>query len=288
MAHTAIDYFDAIAATDKTASRVGLSILGAKAADNEPASKSEQVYLRLNVKDEDSGTINYVKDLDFTTDTVWSLSTDGYGQSQIYTQKYIVLPGTDQERIRTIWYLSATDDEKDVIVRRLPNKQTEEDKYHEKLPYTQWNINVVADPERDADSHKLIKALCDISYTTRSRATVKHFVLLSDSASKEPIKFLLADTATSTPKVRLVNKWLFGLESLGPVPFKYRKDPWQISTDQRVCHSSKRLRVVTDDRCLGRTQQCLIRRKRGDKLGISLVHNTQSKLEIPRPGHHAA
>lgn len=49
MDHMAIDYFETIAATDKTASWAGCSTLGAKAINNEPVNSAEQVYLQFNV-----------------------------------------------------------------------------------------------------------------------------------------------------------------------------------------------------------------------------------------------
>ena len=236
MDHLAIDYFNAIAATQKTASRVGISIKGAYAGGNEPASTDEQVYLLLKVKDENSGNLSFTKNLDFTTDTVWSLATDGYGLSQIYTQKSVSVtgPAGDRERVTTIWYLSVSDDEKEICVRRLPGKKQDEEKYKKELKFTKWTVDVVADPELDTKTKVPIKALCNISFTTTAN-TVKHFVLQSDIAKKAPIGFLLSDTARSTSTTRYVNEWLFELESLGPSSFEYSKNPWEILLTNMVC-----------------------------------------------------
>ncbi|KAK2762104.1 hypothetical protein FQN54_001111 [Arachnomyces sp. PD_36] len=236
MDHLAIDYFDAIAATDTTASRVGVCIRGASAGGNEPASPDEQVYIHLNAQGKDSASLDFTRVLEYTTDTVWSLQTNEYGKSQIYTQKYVI--GPDNARKRYVWYLAVTDDEKEIYVRRLPEKK-EEEKYKAALKFTQWDVNVITNPVVDGDpekSKKVVQALCSISFETQ--AGYAHFALESDPQKKTPKKFILSDKPLSmlenpTSTTRHISKWLFSLESLGPVPFSYSKNPWEIFTDQK-------------------------------------------------------
>jgi hypothetical protein len=90
MKHLAIDYFDA--ATDKKASRVGVSIRGTSTGTS-LASSDEQVYLRLDATDAKTASLKYTKGLDFTIATVWNLQTDGYGWSQFYTLRYFEVKG---------------------------------------------------------------------------------------------------------------------------------------------------------------------------------------------------
>ncbi|KAI0453528.1 hypothetical protein F5B21DRAFT_505187 [Xylaria acuta] len=190
--HLAIDYFDTVAATDKTAARVGVSIQGASTGDGDTASPEEQVYLLLQAIDAKTASIWYTKNLGFTTATVWSLWADGYGQSQLYTYKYFEVKDSDGSVSHrpSLWYLSVSDDVANVCVRNLPT-------------------------------------LCDIFYKT-SRGVPKRLMLQSDPLKKRPFKFALVSDPENNSTARYVSKWRVQSEPLGPQPFRYSRDPWNL------------------------------------------------------------
>lgn len=228
MDHLAIDYFNAIAATDKTASRIGVSIQGASAGTS-PASPDERVYLMLDATDAKTASLKYTKDLDFTTATVWSLQTDGHGRSQFYTQKYFEIKGEDGSTSRrpSLWYLSVSENATGVCVRKLPSRTTDKANHDMQVGFTQWTVDVVADPDLDATSKTPVRALCDVSYKTSS-GVVKHLVLQSEPSKKTPTKLALVTDPKNTSTARDINKWLVQAESLGPQNFRYSRNPWNL------------------------------------------------------------
>jgi hypothetical protein len=214
MDYKAIDYLVGVAATETTASRQGVSVYW----------QATGKYIRLDSADEDTGRVNSADNLDYTTDTVWSLQTNGKGKTQIFTHKYY--PG---DGMRTVWFLSLTDDESAVCVRKLPDKKSNFVAYRKAQKLTFWTVTVVADPVEDPDTKTPTSALCRVAYTNTDGS--EKFVLGMDE--KGP-------ALTSGSKLGSFNysRWLFELDSLGPVSFQYNNSPWTINTSQKVGRSA--------------------------------------------------
>ncbi|QVM12539.1 hypothetical protein D8B26_007162 [Coccidioides posadasii str. Silveira] len=215
MEHTAIDYFDVITSDKGELSRVGLSIQGA----GPDASPSEQVYLQLTGT-EPPATLAYGQTLGFTTDDVWSLQTNGNGESQISTQKYF----TDDEgnKYRTVWFIGrAENDQTKLTLIQLPSRKDEPDKYAKLVKQTYWNIEVAAAPEKDPESQQLSTALCRIKHESNLLA------LESDPNSKDP-RGLKVVKESDISKGRYIYLWMFNMEPLGPVDFSYMHNPWTL------------------------------------------------------------
>lgn len=221
----AIDYMEGLAATATTASRYGVSVCW--------MNDTEEAYLSLDAPRATSGSVKGTKLLDFTSDTVWALRTDGHGRSQIYTQKAYQDPQAGT--LRQVWFLSATDNEKGVCARRLPNKSEDEAKYKEAQKLTRWVVSVMANPVEDADTKAPVSALCSVCYQTRDGS--------QKLALKMDEKQQLTLTAPSLPFK--FDTWLFEIQSLGPLPFHYSRTPWTIRTSHRV--SGKKHPQLCDD-----------------------------------------
>lgn len=216
MNYTAIDYLEGVAATGTTASRYGVSV-------GWVSKELDLTYLALDAPNQTVGQVKGVPQLDFTSDTVWALRTDGYGRSQVYTQKSY--PDEDGGTFRIVWFLSATDDERGVCVRRLPNKANSRDDYERARKFTHWTVTAVANPDMDDTTEKPIGILCNVSYTS---------TLVLQVNEKQQL-CLGPQPAESSD----FNRWMFRSESLGPLPFHYNRNPWTIHTTDKVSSRSR-------------------------------------------------
>jgi hypothetical protein len=96
MDHLAIDDLDVVAGHGDNASLVGLSLkpgLMTRSAGFGPSTKpitpDETIYLHLST----APGIDLLAKLDYTLDSIWSLQTDAFGNSQVYTKT--VTSGSD-------------------------------------------------------------------------------------------------------------------------------------------------------------------------------------------------
>ncbi|KAK5993804.1 hypothetical protein PT974_07241 [Cladobotryum mycophilum] len=228
---TDIDYFDVINSDTGEPSLAGLSIQGSATGIFKPASPEEQVFLRLSGEEKPPAGVDYVKNLDFTTDTVWSLRTDGYGRSQIFTQKYFV--DAEGDTYRTVWYLgSAEGDASEVTAIQLPQRGDDEDKYKKAVERTYWNIDLTTGPVKEAKdgkdgkSKKPIASLCSFKQGERLLA------IECDTMKQVPKRLVITSKSEiESPMSRFVSLWMIQMRPLKPAQFSYTKTPWQLTTE---------------------------------------------------------
>ncbi|KAH7079271.1 hypothetical protein BKA63DRAFT_563915 [Paraphoma chrysanthemicola] len=112
----------------------------------------QQQFISLDVNNEKPSLVDKI---DYSMNTIWSLSTDSDGKSMIYTAS--LTQGKDTSgnptTTRTLWYLGASDDNKQVEYRELPLKDNE-DQRKAVLPYVPWTIDVLTQPTQDTSDVK--------------------------------------------------------------------------------------------------------------------------------------
>ncbi|KAK9434869.1 hypothetical protein VB005_09657 [Metarhizium brunneum] len=178
-------------------------------SQGQPASAKEQVYLRLYGSTKPPASVDYVEELDYTTDTVWSLKTNGYGKSQIYTQKYFL--NDENSRERTIA-------DKD--------KNGNKDKIKEIVARTFWDIDMVSAPVADLESKKIKACLCTLKHGSN------YVAVESDAHTKVPKRLVIASQSQITaPTTRYVDQWMLRAQSLKPTGFSYLPEHRQLTTD---------------------------------------------------------
>ncbi|KID94940.1 hypothetical protein MAJ_09123, partial [Metarhizium majus ARSEF 297] len=191
-----VDYFDVISSDAGETDVSGLSLQGFAAGQGQPASAKEQVYLRLYGSTKPPASVDYVQGLDYTTDTVWSLKTNGYGKSQIYTQKYFL--DDKNVRQRTVWYLARDDKHQSKLtVVKIPDKDKNgnKDKIKGIVARTFWGIDMVAAPDADPESERINACLCTLKHDSN------YVALESDAHTKVPKRLLTTDDTDEVARV---------------------------------------------------------------------------------------
>jgi hypothetical protein len=214
-----IDYFDVVAGSGPNPSLVGLSVSPASIRTrlgilitNLPTSGAQIVYLHLP----SPPSLDWVPQLDYSTDCVWSVSTDEFGNTQWFTQKVTVDPDTKAQNI-TVWYLAHSDNN----ILSMINLPSPDDKdYPTLLKSTQWSITIEEEPTMIGSVASKAKAVFRAGDS----------VLSLRYQDGKPVSLALESAAT----IGSAHEWWLEMQPLHPTPFKYVQPLWQLTTDQRV------------------------------------------------------
>ncbi|KAK5489509.1 hypothetical protein LTR46_003486 [Exophiala xenobiotica] len=227
MDHLAIDYFDVVAGHGDNASLVGLGLKpglmttrSGFGTRTEPITPDETVYLHLSTPP----GIDLLAKLDYTLDSVWSLQTDAFGNSQVYTKR-VTSDSTTGDSITTFWYISVSDDGAGVIIRQLPANDGGET-YSKALASTYWNITTVADPTLAPSTGTAPGP--PIAALVRMQQQGKYLTLIYDGNDR-PTSLALTDGRQN----HTASHWMIEMQPLGPTPFSYAHDPFAVMTTQK-------------------------------------------------------
>ena len=223
------EYLQVLSAGAKNPSLNGVSFKGplipAKSVARKPTHISAK-YIRLDTA---NNAAQLSDTLDFTQDTVWSLETDPWGNSFIYTTNKVTDPATKTTTMHN-WYLG-TDDSKNVVLKDMPLSRVG-DAWTKALPSLQWQIDVqeISTLSQDKKSALVAKALL--------RQNGKDLGRTIDSHSKQAaagIALVDADGFRSNPgNIVPFILWEIALQPLGPSTFKYSTADWTLTTQQTV------------------------------------------------------
>ncbi|KAH7078575.1 hypothetical protein FB567DRAFT_607847 [Paraphoma chrysanthemicola] len=250
------EYFDVVPADAGNPSLVGLAIHGplVSAFEKNPIPKhdtlkitdSQQQFISLDVIDKRPALVD---NIDYSMNTIWSLSTDPDGKSMIYSANFT--QDTDSAgnttTKRTLWYLGIPDDNTEVVYRELPPKD-KTNQHNAVLPHVLWTIDVLTQPTQDVPDTKnadgivtkpgnVLSAVVDIS---QNGARLGRWV--DRRMNKFDTSLALATDAKSItgnsdfPDKMLCVTWTLSMVPIGPSDFGYLWPTWSIldtDTDRR-------------------------------------------------------
>ena len=190
--------------------------------------------------------------LDFTPDTVWSLETDPWGNSFIYTTSKVKDPATNATSMHN-WYLG-TDDSKNVVVKDMPLSRVG-DAWIKTLSSLQWQIDVqeISTVSQDKKSALVAKVLLrqngkDLGRTidSQSKQAAAGIALVDAEEFRKSNALAAAEIAlggleefwkknrTKSSKNVPFILWEIALQPLGPSIFKYSSVHWILTTQETV------------------------------------------------------
>lgn len=149
---------------------------------------------------------------------------NGYGKSQIYTQRYLM----KNSRERTVWYLARQDkhQSKLTVVKMDKDKNGNKDKIKEIVARTLGDIDMVSAPVAHLESKKIKACLCTLKHGSN------YVALESDAHTKVPTRLVIARQSKMTaPTTRHVHQRMLPAQSLKPTGFSYLPEHWQLTTD---------------------------------------------------------
>ncbi|CZR47321.1 uncharacterized protein FPRO_08695 [Fusarium proliferatum ET1] len=225
------EYFGIVPATSSDAALVGLAISGPLTS----APETQQQYLKL---DTDAMAPALVGQPDYSLDTIWSLETDPYGNSKIYTAAYsnTTDPAGQAITTQTLWYLGTSDDSTQVVFRQLPSEDQSADQHKQVLPHVQWTIDVLTTPTQDVPDvvngqgvvtkpGNVLSAQVSIS---QGGAQLGRWIDPQTMQMDAGLSLVTDGNAVNSAGKQFCENWLFKMEPIGPPPFKYLRPHWTI------------------------------------------------------------
>lgn len=235
------EYFGIVPATSSDAALVGLAISGPLTS----APETQQQYLKL---DTNAMAPALVGQPDYSLDTIWSLETDPYGNSKIYTAAYsnTTDPAGQAITTQTLWYLGTSDDSTQVVFRQLPSEDQSADQHKQVLPHVQWTIDVLTTPTQDVPDvvngqgvvtkpGNVLSAQVSIS---QGGAQLGRWIDPQTMQMDAGLSLATDGDAVNSAGKQFCENWLFNMEPIGPPPFKYLRPHWTIYDTDTVCLSS--------------------------------------------------
>ncbi|KAK8061149.1 hypothetical protein PG997_015370 [Apiospora hydei] len=241
------DYITTVPPDEQTPSLPGLTFKGPLL----PAttvhgldSKIAPAFLRLG---DGNGHVELVDKVDFTANTIWSMETDPWGKSLIYTRR-MTKDATTGYVAYTLWYLG-TDQDKNVIVRTMP-KPSSNDAWKSAVATIQWQVDLQEPPKTKTENNKTsilsVKAriqkdgldlgrivhidgkpaeklaLVDLEQYRKKADNYKRIAAMGYGALKQ-----LREGLEDVPYFL----WELNMQAIGPGAFAYDRKAWEL-TDQ--------------------------------------------------------
>ena len=205
--YMSIDYFSMIPADKDSAARPGLSLKAFNAG-----------LLCLNGP---SPSLSLVGAIDYSTHTVWGISTDAYGQTIISTILY------DSSGKRIVYCLGRGENDQVMAIPRPIRTTFDEhgnyttigkEQFEKEMAKVRWAVTVTADPEKDLKTRP-VKAIVSIA------SGQKYLIQKPDN------KGMLTLGSNPSTSDRM---WTIEMQPLGPGSFTYSKQDWVLLTTKRV------------------------------------------------------
>ncbi len=202
-----VDYFSMIPADKDSASRPGLSFKAFNAG-----------FLCLKGP---NPSLSIADAIDYSTQTVWGISTDAYGQTIISTILY------DSSGKRIVYCLGRGKNDQVMAIPRPIRTSFDEhgnyttigkEQFEKEMAEVRWTVTVTADPEKDSKTRP-VKAIVSI-------ASGQNYLI-----QKPGEKGMLTLGSNPSTSDRM---WTIEMQPLGPGSFTYSKQDWVLLTTQLV------------------------------------------------------